>query len=310
MNSLTVVIPTFNRAATLKKALEGYLVQRKSQEIYEVLVIDDGSTDETRSVVEEIARISHFPVRYFRQENKGPAAARNLGIREAKADIILFTDSDIIPHQDLVQRHLKLHMENPEISVAVLGYVTWPPDPAPTPFMLWYGQQGALFSYGKFRDGQRLTFLDFYTCNLSLKTNFLRTCGQFDEEFKSAAYEDIELGYRLSKAELRLLFSAEAVGYHHQYVFFKDVCEKFQKNATAMKVFWAKEAGQYVLKQQLKRKSELSYRIGRKFAIVAGAIFSPFRGVLDSRLRLPSVIYHLLFWYYVTRSSGLAESHD
>src|SRR5258708_26630688 len=84
MDSLTVVIPTFNRAPVLKKALEAYLTQGAPEGIYELLVVDDGSTDETPSLVDEISRRAPFPIRYFRQENKGPAAARNVGIREAQ----------------------------------------------------------------------------------------------------------------------------------------------------------------------------------------------------------------------------------
>jgi glycosyltransferase involved in cell wall biosynthesis len=310
MDSLTVVIPTFNRAPVLKKALEAYLTQGAPEGIYELLVVDDGSTDETQSVVDEISCRAPFAVRYFRQENRGPAAARNVGIREARADIILFTDSDIVPHQDLVQQHLEWHERNPEITSAVLGYVTWPPELAPTPFMRWYGEQGALFAYGKFSAGQQLTFLDFYTCNLSLKTAFLRTCGQFDEEFKSAAYEDIELGYRLSKAGLRLLYGAGAVGYHHQYFFFNDVCGKARRNAASERVFRGKEAGQRVLEQQRNQKSGLGYRVWRVIAIGAGVILSPFQNVLDSRVPLPSVIYRLLLWYNIARSSSPPESPE
>jgi glycosyltransferase involved in cell wall biosynthesis len=307
---LTVVIPTHNRAGVLKRVLLAYRSQSAPELIEELIVVDDGSTDNTEAVVMEARELSPFPVRYLRQANKGPAAARNYGIREARAPVILFTDSDVAPAPCLVSKHLATHDKHPSVEVAVLGYVGWPTDPKPTPFMAWYGEHGALFSFGKFRSGQQLTFLNFYTCNLSLKTEFLRTHGHFDEEFKSAAYEDIELGYRLGKAGLRLLYNAEAVGYHHQYFFFKNVCEKARRNAAATRLFGGKEAGRCILEQQRRRKSGLGYKIGRAIAIGLGAILSPFRSVLDSRVQLPSVIYHLLFWYHVTRSSDLSESRD
>lgn len=306
MKSLSVVIPTFNRAPVLKKALEAYLLQSAPDGICEILVVDDGSTDETQSMVSEVSQRAPFPIRYLCQDHKGPAAARNVGITEASGDIILFTDSDIVPHEDLVHEHLEWHQRNPDISGAVLGYVTWPSQPTPTPFMRWYGEKGALFAFGRFRSGQRLTFLNFYTCNLSLRTEFLRRHGRFDEEFKSAAFEDIELGYRLVKAGLRLTYNPGAVGYHHQFFRFEDACRKASQNTAAKKVFLGKEAGQYVLERQ-KRSI---YQIAKVIAIGTGAVLSPLIQYLDSRMQLPSAIYHVLFWYHGVHCSSSPESRD
>ncbi len=84
-------------------------------------MVDDGSTDSTEQVVAQASKDSAIPVRYFRQENKGPAAARNVGIREAKSELILFTDDDIIPSPDLVGEHLKWQSKYPGEKTAVLG---------------------------------------------------------------------------------------------------------------------------------------------------------------------------------------------
>ncbi len=138
--SLSVIIPTYNREKVLARALEGYLAQSSSQIIYELLVVDDGSTDGTESMVREFSARSPFPIRYLRQSNKGPAAARNFGIREARSSLVLFTDSDIVPERDLVEQHLEWHRRNPQITASVLGYVTWLPEIKATPFMRWYGE--------------------------------------------------------------------------------------------------------------------------------------------------------------------------
>src|ERR1017187_5413753 len=95
-NSLSVIIPTYNREKLLAKALEAYLAQSSPQLVHELLVVDDGSTDNTESIVRGFSSRSPFPIRYLRQPNKGPAAARNLGIREAASSLVLFTDSDIV----------------------------------------------------------------------------------------------------------------------------------------------------------------------------------------------------------------------
>src|ERR1700749_3923878 len=102
-SSLTVIIPTYNRVELLAKALAGYEKQSAPELIRELLIVDDGSTDGTESFVREFCRKSHLPLRYLRQSNKGPAAARNLGVSAAQSSLILFTDSDIIPSHDLVE---------------------------------------------------------------------------------------------------------------------------------------------------------------------------------------------------------------
>jgi len=302
MDSLTVVIPTYNRAEVLKKALNGYKSQSAVEAITELIVVDDGSTDHTKAVVEETSKDCTFPVRYLWQPNKGPAAARNVGIAEARSGLILFSDSDIVPERDLISQHLKSHRENPENATAILGYVTWPPEPKPTPFMKWYGEAGPLFAFRRFTASGPLSFDYFYTCNVSMKLDFLRINGQFDEEFKIAAYEDIELGYRLIKAGMVLLYNPNAVAYHHQYFHFEDACRKAQANRTAIEIFFKKEAGRHILVQQKKRQSRIAYRMARSLALVVGAIFSPTKRLMDSYVRLPPFIYHLIYWYHANCS--------
>src|SRR5437879_3456028 len=244
-NSLSVIIPTYNREKVLAKALEAYLMQSSPQFIHELLVVDDGSTDATQAMVLAFGRRSPFPIRYLGQPNRGPAAARNLGIREAASGIVLFTDSDIVPQRDLVEQHLDWHRKNPQPGAAVLGYVTWPPEIKATPFMRWYGEDGALFAYRRLRGKYEIDFTFLYTCNLSLKTDFLRTCGQFDEDFKSASWEDTELGYRLHKAGLRLLYNQRAVAFHDQVFTFEEACRKALGNSASRELFLKKQAGQY-----------------------------------------------------------------
>jgi glycosyltransferase involved in cell wall biosynthesis len=293
-NSLSVVIPTYNREKVLARALEGYLAQSSPRLIHELLVVDDGSTDDTESMVREFSGRAMFSIRYLRQPNKGPAAARNLGIREAHSALVLFTDSDIIPECDLVEQHIEWHQTNSQTTAAVLGYVTWPREIKATPFMRWYGE-GRLFGFDRLRNKPEASFHFFYTCNLSLKTEFLRTCGQFDEEFKSAAYEDIELGFRLSKRGLQLLYNPAAIGYHYQFFSFEDACRKASGNDVATQVFFRKEAGQQILKEIHSRRSRVRHAI-TKVATGVARVLSPARRLLNSSFPLPWIVYSLLFW--------------
>jgi glycosyltransferase involved in cell wall biosynthesis len=304
-NSLTVIIPTYNRRDLLAKALAGYLTQSSPQLIHELLVVDDGSTDDTESTVVDFAARAPFPVRYLRQANKGPAAARNFGIREAQSSLLLFTDSDIIPERNLVEQHIEWHRKNPQISTAVLGYVTWSPEVKATPFMRWYGEEGALFAYRRFRGRREIDFFYLYTCNLSLKTAFLQNCGQFDEEFKRACWEDTELSFRLHKSGLRLLYNAQAVAFHHQSFTFDEACRKALSNSAARELFFTKEAGQYFLAQRGKRMKSVRLRLAKLAATGVGKLVGSATRLLDSEIPLPSMIYGSLYWYRVNREWDL-----
>jgi glycosyltransferase involved in cell wall biosynthesis len=301
-SSLSIIIPTYNRKATLKRALAGYLEQSAPALIHELLVVDDGSTDETESMVRDFSGASPFPIRYLRQPNQGPAAARNFGVREARASLLLFTDSDIIPEHDLVERHIEWHRKNPETTTAILGYVTWPKEINATPFMHWYGEN-RLFHFDQLRDQRQASFRCFYTCNVSLKAEFLRTCGPFDEEFKSAAFEDIELGYRLSKQGMRLLYNPAAIAYHYQFFSFEDACRKSRNNAGAAELFYSKEAGREVLRETETRHSRPGYGVAKELAAGLAKLLFPVKRYLDSAIPLPGFVYGLFIWD-ATRQQG------
>ena len=289
MTPLTVVIPTYNRCETLQKAVSAYLDQTASQSIREILIVDDGSTDSTSEVVAAASRDSSVPIRYFRQSNKGPAAARNVGIREANGELILFTDDDIIPGSAFVTEHLEWHRRLPDSSTAVLGQVTWHPDVRPTPFMEWYGSDGALFGFSHLAGQTEVGYEYLYSCNLSLNTDFLRKHGTFDEDFKVAAYEDSELGYRLGKAGMRLLYNPRALAFHYQTLTFEDACRRARKCAVAEMVFKQKEAGiHYYSSHPLQKVSTLKTRVAKPF-------LWPLKRMMNRRIPLPWSIYRAVF---------------
>src|SRR5439155_7278730 len=112
MSKVSVVIPTKNRSALLAEAIERIECQSVPREQYEVIVIDNDSTDDTRSVLEEKAR-TYPNLRFGFQEKPGAAATRNAGLRLAKGEIILFIDDDVQAERLLIQAHLDFHQNNP-----------------------------------------------------------------------------------------------------------------------------------------------------------------------------------------------------
>jgi len=185
--------------------------------------------------------------------------------------------------------------------------VTWSREVKPTPFMRWYGEDGALFAYRLLKGKAEANYRFFYTCNLSLKTDFLRSSGCFDEDFKSAAFEDTDLGYRLSKQGLRLLYNPRAIGYHHQFFSFAEACRKGLINSTHRRLFLQKEAGRETLNELQQKRSSFLYRVGKPFAATLVFALRPVTALLDSHLPLPRTLYRLFYWYNVHRILDVAS---
>ena len=116
MNGLSVILPTYNRAAMIERALDS--VHRQTVACDEIIVVDDGSTDYTYDVVSSFSRKCDIPVRYFRQKNRGPAAARNRAVREARCPLIAFLDSDDHWQKKKVEIQKKSMLENPEYLIS------------------------------------------------------------------------------------------------------------------------------------------------------------------------------------------------
>src|SRR5205814_7964709 len=132
MSKVSVVIPSKNRSALLAEALERIESQTIPRELYEVIVIDNDSSDDTRCVLEQKAR-TYPNLKFGLQEKPGAAATRNAGLRLAKGELILFIDDDVQAERSLVQAHLECHKKNPNTSV--IGAVSMPWDDTTDPFL-------------------------------------------------------------------------------------------------------------------------------------------------------------------------------
>ena len=110
MPMVSVIIPTYNRAALLKETLESVFVQTYTD--YEVIVIDDGSTDNTEKMVSALLPV-HTQLRYLKQANTGVSAARNHGIFEARGEWIAFLDSDDLWLPDKLKKQMAFLVKHP-----------------------------------------------------------------------------------------------------------------------------------------------------------------------------------------------------
>jgi len=221
----TVIIPTFNRAAALICCLEH--LERQTCKDFEVVVVDDGSTDETAHRVQEYGKRTNLSLKFIQQPNGGPARARNVAIGAASSSLVLMIGDDIFAAPELVETHLKLHRQHPAPHVAALGQTVWEEKTQKvTPFMRFL-EEGIQFSYNDLVAG-KIPGIYFYTSNLSVKTELLRR-NPFCERFPAAAFEDLELGLRLTQKEgLELIFIPEALGHHYHPTTFLQACRRMR----------------------------------------------------------------------------------
>ena len=214
MYDISVIIPSHNRNKLLKKTLQLLNEQTYPRHRFEAIVVDDGSSDGTEEAVSALQKNVRYKLKYTRQEHRGPAAARNKGIKESESQFILFIGDDIFPRNDLIARHMDSLTRHPDC--AILGYVEWCNDEKVTDFMRYVAPNGFQFRFNTIKDPDDCDFRHFYTSNISLGKCWLAK-DMFDEDFPYGALEDAELSYRLKKKGLRIIFNDDAIGYHcHQ----------------------------------------------------------------------------------------------
>ena len=107
---ISVIIPTYNREKHILQAIKS--VKEQSVQVDEILVIDDGSDDNTKEL------LKNEPIRYIYQQNAGVSSARNKGIKEAKNEYIAFLDSDDTWHENKIAQHINYHKKNPQIKAS------------------------------------------------------------------------------------------------------------------------------------------------------------------------------------------------
>lgn len=212
----SVVIPTYNRARILEKTLNSIELQIFPKSEFEVVVVDDGSTDVTKSIVENFQKTGKVNTKYFFQKNQGAGAARNLGIENAAGEIILFAGDDMIFDERLLEQHDRVHRQTPDI--AVLGMAFWDESGEVNDFMRYIAPNGPQFHFGAIKNIEDAGWHHFYTCNISLSK---KTIGdlRFDPRFTNRymALEDIDFGLSLAKRGVKIFFNKDAIVYHSHF---------------------------------------------------------------------------------------------
>ena len=210
---ISVVVPAFNAEKTLGACLDALLEQTAPRETYEIIVVDDGSTDRTKQTAEA------YGVRVFSEANRGAAAARNLGVQNARGEIVLFVDADSVPDRNWIQE-MAAPFHDPSIAGASGQKKTRQQNLWARLVQLEYD-----FKYDRMAVHAAIDFVDSSTA--AYRREVLLANGGFDTTLKEA--EDTELSYRLAERGYRLILIREGVTYHvHPETLLHYLRRKFQ----------------------------------------------------------------------------------
>ena len=300
MPELSVIIATRNRARQLGRALASLQVQSLPTHSFEIVVVDNGSSDNTA----ELAPTALRPFRHatFLQEPKpGAAAARNAGVAASTTGVVVFLDDDIVADAELLAEHVKSHADG--ANIAVLGAVRFPWQGTESPLFRLLVQRPELLQSFSFADPQDVSFLHFYTCNLSMRRAFFQTNAGFDERFTGSGFEDTELGYRFLQAGGRMIFNPRASALHHPEISASVLARKQFNNGRYLA---------YLLHKHSQLRQTFVPDNGewrRRISAAVGWTVSPLRFAFDNPCPQPlSSLLARLCWHYVQREyfRGLA----
>jgi len=197
---ISIIVPAYNDEKAISNCVES-LMQQDYKMPFEVIVIDDGSKDDTGDAAEELGAI------VLRKKNAGPAKARNLGAKNAKGEILVFTDSDCVPEKNWLSEMLEPFKDKEVIGVQG-AYKTKQKE-----LVARFVQAEIEERYEKMKKNSRkLDWIGSYSAAYRKKDFF--DVGGFDESFPKASGEDPELSFKLAKQGKKLVFNPKAIVYH------------------------------------------------------------------------------------------------
>ena len=229
--NISIIIPSYNRVEVLRRTLKAIDRQNFELEDVEVLVMDDASSDDYGELVKEISNSAKFLLRYFRNnKNIGQGLTRNKAIDLAEGEYVFFIGDDTVPNFDFLKEHMRIHENNSD--VAVLGKVVWA-DEVRNKFMNFI--EPIQFHYQTIRDPSNVS-LHFYTSNISLNSTWLKE-ERYSSAFKNYGFEDLELGYRLEKNGLRVIYNPDAIVHHVHSYDLDSFCERMYRTGLSAPIF-------------------------------------------------------------------------
>ena len=207
----SVVMPTHGRRESLLRVLKALDRQQLPDGNFEVIVICDGDVDGSANACRSLVPQIGYSLRILTQENQGPAAARNRGVAEARAELIVFLDDDVVPDKDLLAAHYAAHKGDG--ACVTIGPLLPPTDQRLSIWCDWEERMLCRQYEAMQRGAYEPTWRQFFTGNAAVNRRYILEAGGFDSAFRRA--EDIALGLRLHDLGLRFVFLPHARGWHY-----------------------------------------------------------------------------------------------
>jgi GT2 family glycosyltransferase len=218
----SVIVPTYNRPEVLEECVRALVAQAQDTPAYEVIVVDDGSRVDLRSLLKSLAGTARR-VRYVRHDaNRGRSATRNTGIDLAEGEIVLLVDDDVVVAPHYVAAHLAVHEAAGDAHVVVVGNLSFPPEVLRASNYARYLQSRYL-GYRRSGDRRGIDLANLHPRFLisavaSMRREDLRRHAPFDVAMRSYGCEDSVAGRRLTEQGLRIVFAPEATALHRDSV--------------------------------------------------------------------------------------------
>lgn len=236
---ISILLCSYNREQKVGRCLEALANQSIDSSRYEVICVNDGSTDATGAQMK--AGLKGLRGRYIEHEsNKALAAARNTAIAAATGKYLLFINDDTYATPTFLEEHLKTHQLHSGKDIAVAGYLPFIEAYKNRVFSLALMDANLYFGYNGLPTNQALPFWFFITGNLSVGRHlFTKDNIRFDESFIRYGYEDIECGYRLWQKGLNVYYNPQAQAIHDHLLTIENFISREENNAVNILQFCA-----------------------------------------------------------------------
>ena len=201
---VSVIVPFHNAQRTLRKTLLSLINQDFPKDDYEIILVDDGSTDSSVEEIKKIAANSPVPIRIIQQKHRGCYSARNLGAKNACGEVLAFIDADEVANRDWLKNLVRPFLMDEDLAV-VCGKVVTDPDVALlTPLKIAPVNEVGLTTNG----------MKYATCNVAYRKRVFNLLGGFDEKFDPLLRGDSDLGLRVEENKFKIIYEPSAVVYH------------------------------------------------------------------------------------------------
>lgn len=215
--SVSIIVPVYNGASTIEICLESLLQQNYPADTYEIIIIENGSTDNTTELIKK------YPVRLFHNDTRGPAPARNLGIAKSEAEIVVFTDADCIADSNWINELIKPYRE-PDVGGVGGAILAYQHDHRNTVEM--FSDDYAPLT--NFISGDLEFLPHLYTANASYRHCLLREIGGFNDRLTTG--EDVDLAWRLQlQTGCKLRYAPQAIIYHHHRTTWRGLARQYRQ---------------------------------------------------------------------------------